>query len=89
MTAAATQSSRARQLKRTLEWTPANLRIIARAYLDDPSEGDYPQAFFYQIASTLEPGLAEPLLDDLDKMRREHFAALGKPLPTHNGPPIR
>lgn len=78
------------QLAIELPWTFENMLRIAQAYLDEPSIGDATpelvQSFIITIPSDDE---AEQLNQAIERMRREHFAKLGKPVPVYTGPSLR
>lgn len=81
--------STADRLLDTLEWTPENMLIIARAFLDDPAHGDVSATLRQQFSMSLDPATSHEVITEIEHMRRSHFAKLGKPVPPDEGGPFR
>lgn len=61
---------------------------IARAYIEET--GDVPHRIVYGFGMECRtPEEARNIETEVEKLRSEHFARLGKPVPKYKGPPLR
>jgi len=73
--------SAAERLSQSLTWSFDNMLQIARAYLEDPEQGDVPTELVYQFGMRLSFDESKRLLERIDILREQHFSALGVPVP--------
>jgi hypothetical protein len=85
----AADPSEGRRLLRTLPWTPENVLKITRAMLEDPHCGDISESTSHSFALELGPEVAREVMPQIEKLRREHFKRLGKPVPKYAGKFLR
>jgi hypothetical protein len=83
--------TRAQHLAESLyPWTYEGALRVVRAYLAEPQHGDASPELVYELVtgSTMSENELQQFPAEVARLRAEHFAALGQPLPTWRGWPL-